>query len=65
MNTNLDNSEISKQLHKKRKQGRTSGMWKFVGISWMVRNGKWNELYQWEKDWFNLQMGSRKLSDFF
>ena len=51
--------EISKRLHKKRKEGKTSGMWVYVGIPWMKRNGKWNELYQWEKDWFKNHIGVR------
>lgn len=46
---NWDN--VKKSLHKRRKDGGCS-MWRKVGIRTMVKIGKWNDLYDWEKEFF-------------
>ena len=50
---------ISQILHDKRIKGKTSGMWLYVGIPKMIRMGKSDELYDWEKKWFNSKIGIR------
>ena len=34
-------------------------MWKYVGIPYLVKTGKHDELYDWEKQWFNNGIGIR------
>ena len=53
------NKEISDILKTKRESGKTSGMWKYVGIPYLVKIGKHDELYDWEKQWFNNGIGIR------
>ena len=50
---------IKQTLHDKRKQGKTSGMWRYVGIPYMVKMGERNKLYDWEKEWFDSKVGIR------
>ena len=50
---------ISQILHDKRIKGKTSGMWRFVGIPYMVKMGKKNDLLNWEKEWFDSKIGIR------
>ncbi len=47
-----ERKKISNILRKKRLHGKTSGMWKDVGIPYLVKIGKWNDLYNWEKKHF-------------
>jgi hypothetical protein len=54
-----NDKHISNILHQKRKEGRTSGMWIYVGIPKMVRMGKSDDLYNWEKKWFNSRIDKR------
>tara|TARA_Y100001970_G_C13590006_1_gene535064 strand:- start:267 stop:551 length:285 start_codon:yes stop_codon:yes gene_type:complete len=58
-NSMVNDKEISKILHRKRIEGKTSGMWLYHGIPTMKRIGKWNDLYQWEKEWFDSKVGIR------
>ena len=55
----INDKEISKILHQKRKEGKTSGMWLYVGIPKMIRMDKSDDLYDWEKKWFNSQIDKR------
>ena len=55
----MEDKQISKILHRKRKEGKTSGMWLYVGIPKLIRMGKCHDLYDWEKDWFKSQIGIR------
>ncbi len=50
---------IKQSLHDKRKQGKTSGMWLYVGIPHMVKMGNKKDLYDWEKEWFDSKVGIR------
>ena len=53
----LTDDEISMTLKHKRKYHKGCGMLKSVGIPHIVSIGKYDELYQWEKDWFNKYVG--------
>ena len=55
----VSDKNISKELGRKRKEGNTSGMWIFTGISKMVRMGRRNDLYDWEKKFFDKYIGIR------
>ena len=57
---NMENDKhISNRLHQKRKEGKTSGMWIYVGIPKMIRMGKSDDLYDWEKELFDKYIGIR------
>lgn len=47
MKTNKKN--IKKSLHQRRQDGGCS-MWRNVGLKWMVDNGFYDELLDWEKE---------------
>ena len=55
----INDKEISKILYQNRKEGKSSGMWIYVGIPKMIRMGKSDDLYDWEKKWFNSQIDKR------
>ena len=55
----INDKEISKILQQKRIEGKTSGMWLYVGIPKMIRMDKSDDLYDWEKKWFNSQIDKR------
>ena len=44
-----ERTKISNILRKKRLQGKTSGMWKDVGIKYLGDNGLWDKMLDWEK----------------
>jgi len=47
----ISDKEIKKSLQHRRKTG-GCGMLRYVGIPHLVKIGKWNDLYEWEKKWF-------------
>ena len=55
----INDKEISKILYQNRKEGKSSGMWLYVGIPKMIRMDKSDDLYDWEKKWFNSQIDKR------
>ena len=57
--TPIIEDSISKILQSKRREGKVSGMWKFVGIPYMIKLGFRNKLHDWEKEWFDSQIGIR------
>ena len=48
-----ERTKISNILRKKRLQGKTSGMWKDVGIKYLGDNGLWDKMLDWEKEYYN------------
>ena len=55
----INDKEISKILYQNRKEGKSSGMWLYVGIPKMIRMDKSDDLYDWEKNWFNSKIDKR------
>ena len=53
----LDDESISKSLKHKRKYHGGCSLLRGVGIPHLVSIGKYDDLYQWEKDWFNKYVG--------
>ena len=47
-----ERTKISNILRKKRLQGKTSGMWKDVGIKYLGDNGLWDKMLDWEKEYY-------------
>jgi len=47
-----ERTNISKILHRKRLQGKTSGMWKDVGIKYLGDNQLWDKMLDWEKQYY-------------
>ena len=47
-----ERTKISKILHRKRLQGKTSGMWKDVGIKYLGDNQLWDKMLDWEKQYY-------------
>ena len=47
-----ERKKISNILRKKRLQGKTSGMWKQVGIKFLGDRGMWDKMLDWEKDYY-------------
>ena len=47
-----EQQKISNILHKKRLQGKTSGMWKNVGIKYLGDRGMWDKMLDWEKEYY-------------
>ena len=50
--TDKERTKISKILHRKRLQGKTSGMWKDVGIKYLGDRGLWDKMLDWEKEYY-------------
>ena len=48
-----ERTKISNILRKKRLQGKTSVMWKDVGIKYLGDNGLWDKMLDWEKEYYN------------
>lgn len=59
INEDIDDDSIRQSLHHKRKHHQGCGLLKMVGIPHLVKIGKYDDLYQWEKDWFNKYVGIR------
>ena len=51
-----ERTKISNILRKKRLQGKTSGMWKDVGIKYLGDNGLWDKMLDWEKEYYFLKI---------
>ena len=47
-----ERQKISNILKKKRLQGKTSGMWKQVGIKYLGDRGLWDKMLDWEKEYY-------------
>ena len=47
-----ERKKISNILRKKRLQGKTSGMWKQVGIKFLGDRGLWDKMLDWEKEYY-------------
>ena len=47
-----EQQKISNILHKKRLQGKTSGMWKQVGIKYLGDRKMWDKMLDWEKEYY-------------
>ena len=47
-----ERKKISNILRKKRLQGKTSGMWKDVGIKFLGDRGLWDKMLDWEKEYY-------------
>lgn len=47
-----EQKKISNILRKKRLQGKTSGMWKQVGIKFLGDRGLWDKMLDWEKEYY-------------
>ena len=47
-----ERKKISNILHQKRLQGKTSGMWKQVGIKYLGDRKMWDKMLDWEKEYY-------------
>ena len=47
-----EQQKISNILHKKRLQGKTSGMWKQVGIKYLGDRKMWDKMLDWEREYY-------------
>ena len=47
-----ERKNISNILHQKRLKGKTSGMWKQVGIKYLGDRKMWDKMLDWEKEYY-------------
>ena len=55
-----EKNEIKKSLQRRRQNGGCS-LWRNWGIKWMVDNGFYDELLDWEKEWFIGKFGNGRI----